>query len=250
VKLRNVKLLCLRNPGQLGRRDRGTDPSKDPTVQYTTKSTAGFDEIDFTLTKSRRGQVEYDAQQSLTVDGQQKTVALNWTSPVNVAQVTLSVSPPSGATVNDTGGATLGAPNSYAKRFTEVKAGQERQLRVTYTGGTTAPGGQTPGGQTPGQGVPAASGSQTNPVLVASLSALFVAVFALFFGARRRQSQAEEYEDDYGEEEEEAPPSRSRGKATAVADSDTRESEEDSAFDYEDDRPPTTPKGKSRGERL
>lgn len=145
----------------------GKDPSKDIEAKYDRAKGEGYDVLTLTLTKSRTGQVEYRDPNAVATSGENSTVSVTWTSPVDAPAGLVAVQVPAGANVTDGGGGQLddssGTP-FYQKRLKNVKAGDTLSLKVTYAGAASpstpqqpgTPGTQSPGAPAPGAPAPGA----------------------------------------------------------------------------------------------
>lgn len=174
----------------------GGDASKDPTVQYTVKSGAKYDTVEFTLTKAHTGQVEISATNSVAQAGSGKTATVEWTAPSDVPSVRLGVQLPSGATVTGTTGGAEKEANpegtSYGRVFDSVKSGKKLAMSVTYTGGTSGSSGTASGGT----GTTTTTASSGRPSLLIAIVALAVILGVTYVAFQRVSPKTVEAEDE------------------------------------------------------
>jgi len=116
----------------------GGAASADPAMQYVKRTADGMDIYSFTLTKSRRAQVEGAVQPTGSFDGTNYLTSLKWTAWQDVPQVSISERIPTGAQiVTAAEGAVLEPVTAgyryYTKTVGSVKKGDVVDLTYSYT---------------------------------------------------------------------------------------------------------------------
>jgi hypothetical protein len=190
----------------------GGDVSKDPEAKPRVESGSGYDLAVYTLRRARAAQVEAVAAGAASTSGSKRTANLDWTSPIPVPQVTISIRVPIGSKVPKApaGSSRRAAQDGtvqYVRTYKSVEAGQRLSMQLVYeppapAAGTGAPGApQAPGGPTapaPGQGSGLAAWA---PWLLAI--AIAAAVYLWVNGRKSARGKVEdELEEDEMEEVE------------------------------------------------
>jgi len=172
------------------------DPSQDPQAVYKVNPKDDYDEVVFTLAKSRIGQVEA-RWNGLSIDGKNRTLNLDWTQKYESKQVIFEFREPSQTSdVKLTPPAikTDVAPDGskfYQTAPVTLGVGQRQNFQVTYRRSTDAPtaaGQQAQPAQTGGTAQPTSQPTDLATWIVVALLAGIV-VFAVY-SARRKSAKS------------------------------------------------------------
>jgi len=171
------------------------DPSQDPQAVYKVNPKDDYDEVVFTLAKSRIGQVEA-RWNGLTVDGANRTLNLDWTQYYESRQTIFEFREPSQASdvkLTPPVAKVDNAPDGskfYQTAPVTLGVGQKQSFQVTYSRSTDAPtvtAQQTQPAQTGGTAQPASQPTDFATWIVIAIVAGIV-VFAVY-GARRKSDK-------------------------------------------------------------
>lgn len=174
----------------------GADPSKDLAATPKVVELADHDEVVFTLTKSRIGQLEA-RWAGLKIQGKQRTIGLDWTQYYEAKETLfelrkpsgvtdLNLSPPFDKTVASPGGDEFvrAAPQS-------LSVGQTVNLTIAYARSTNAPTvnraqpqPQAGAGQPQSSGATQDSGGQTMLAVVFIILGVGTAAYVAYFLSR------------------------------------------------------------------
>lgn len=182
----------------------GGDASQDIQATHKVNPKDSYDEVVFTLTKSRKAQVEAKWV-ALTVNGQERTLTLDWIQRYPAEQTTfvfrvptqasdIKMSPPEGRATSQ------GQPQEF--RETEpmrLEIGQKQAFTITYKRNTNVPSiSDQQAQQQPGQPQGAASNSSSNDVatIVLVLIAATVVVALFYLKSKHISSNADDYEEE------------------------------------------------------
>ena len=127
----------------------GSDPSRDPTAVYTTRSAQGYDIITLTLTQSREGQVEISVPVLAQGSSIPRSVSFRILGAVQSASVGFAV--PAGSVVTSLSAglvkvATAAGSDRYALTKTSPRVGSDLRASLVVGAQTGSDSGQSPGG--------------------------------------------------------------------------------------------------------
>lgn len=167
------------------------DPSQDPEAAYKINPKDDYDEVVFTLTKSRMGQIEA-RWNGLKIDGANRVLNLDWTQHYESKQVIFELREPSAASdIKLTPpAATLDTAPDGAKFHQtaplSLAVGQKQNFQVTYKRSTNTPTASEQSGVQQ-QGAGAQSTPQSNSIasLIVVAIVVGVIVFAIYWSKTR-----------------------------------------------------------------
>ena len=156
------------------------DPSKDPSVKYTVKTGKSYDLVEFTLTTSRKGQVEVAVPKAVVTKGAATQATIDVVAPFGISSSTLLIQLPTGATVTSKAAgaaATTDASGTRYKRVvTKISNGDRLRLTVAYKGGAAIGSGATSSVPQPALATAATPSSPASPLLVISVLGLLMSL--------------------------------------------------------------------------
>jgi len=194
VKMAVPKGATLRWTGEIV----GTDASQDITATPKVNEQADYDEVVFTLTKSRTAQLEAKWA-GLKVKGKDRSLILDWTQRYDAKQTVFEFRKPSEVTdlkLSEPFGQT--SPSASGREFTEtaplsLAVGQTVNLNIVYKRSTNEPTVTQDQSQQQQPATPQSSGSKSDRSgLVIIALVVGAAVFIVFMLARKKSEDDEE----------------------------------------------------------